>query len=59
MSDELAGVKKDVADIKNNHLPSILGKIADVKGEVRNLRWFIMGSVMMLGVVLAILEVCG
>jgi len=64
--EELAEVKKDVAEIKaditgikKNHLPSILEKIAGVKGEVRNLRWFIMGSVMVLGIVLAIIEVFG
>jgi len=62
MNDELAEVIKDVAEIKaaitgikKNHLPSILEKIAGVKGEVRNLRWFIMVGLMLLG----LLEVFG
>lgn len=53
---ELGEVKKDIVDIKDNHLVSI-------KGEIRNLRWFIMASLtvlgLVLGVVLVIIQVYG
>jgi len=56
---EIKDIKAEITDIKVNHLTSILDKIAGVKSQVKNLRWFIMASMLVLGVVLAIIQVYG
>jgi len=56
---EIKGIKADIRDIKDNHLTSILDKIAGVANQVKNLRWFIMASMLVLGVVLAIIQTLG
>ena len=52
-------LKDSVEDIKENHLASIWLAIQFVMRDVGNLRWFIIGSVAVLGIVLALLEVFG
>ena len=56
---EIKGIKAEITDIKDNHLTSIKEKIAAVASQVKNLRWFIMASMLVLGVVLSILHVFG
>lgn len=56
---EIKGIKAEIKDIKDNHLTSILDKIAGVASQVKNLRWFIMASMLVLGVVLAIIQTLG
>lgn len=52
-------IKDDIEDIKDNHLASIWVAIGFLDRNVGQLRWWILGSVALLGVVLAILEVRG
>lgn len=60
---DLKGVKKEIKDIKENHLPSILKEIASLrdtfKDAVRNMRWFITLALLIFAVVLTILQVYG
>ena len=56
---ETREVHTAVDDIKDNHLKSIWAYMGFLEKSVGNLRWYIIGSVALLGVVLAILEVKG
>ena len=55
--DEFKELKDEVDDIRDNHLQSIYTSIQFIWKDIGNLRWWIMGSVAILGVVLAILQV--
>ena len=57
--DEFKELKDEVDDIRDNHLQSIYTSIQFIWKDIGNLRWWIMGSVAILGVVLAILQVFG
>jgi len=57
--EEFKEVKKDVKDIKDNHLPSILKSIDALKDKVKDLKWFFLGGMAVLGIVLGILQVFG
>ena len=57
--DEFKELKDEVDDIRDNHLQSIYTSIQFIWRDIGNLRWWIMGSVAILGVVLAILQVFG
>lgn len=46
-----------IKDIKENHLASIIKQIESVARDVRNLRWFFLGGIGLLGVVLTMLQV--
>ena len=48
-----------IDDIKDNHLNSIWAYIGFLDRSIGNLRWWIMGSVAVLGIVLAIIQVFG
>ena len=52
-------LEKKVDDIMDNHLNSIWTAIQFVMKDISNLRWWVLASVTILGVVLAILEVMG
>ena len=56
---EMNWVRDELDDIKNNHLASIGGWILYLDKAVNNLRWFVLASATVLGIVLAILEVMG
>ena len=49
-------VNEDIKDIKDNHLVAILKeiKLRATKEEVKNLRWFVMGTGAALAIVVAI-----
>jgi len=57
--DEFKELKDEVDDIRDNHLQSIYTSIQFIWKDIGNLRWWIMGSVAVLGIVLAILQVFG
>jgi len=57
--EDLQEVKEDIKDIKDNHLSSIWAAINFLDKSVGSLRWWILGSVSILGIVLAILQVLG
>ena len=56
---DIAELKADVHEIKDNHLNCIENIVLNLKEQIANLRWFILASLAVMGVVLAILEVCG
>ena len=60
---ELDEVKADIKDIKDNHLVSLLNKLVvledKIDDKVSDLRWFIMASLVVLGLVLGMLQVYG
>ena len=58
-NDEFKELKEEVDDIRDNHLQSIYTSIQFIWKDIGNLRWWIMGSVAVLGIVLAILQVFG
>ena len=51
------GIDDRLEDIEDNHLDSIWAAMNFLEKRVSDLRWWILGSVSLLGVVLAILEV--
>lgn len=56
LKEEIEEVKSELKNIEENHLTSIWCAIEFLRSEVRNLRWFILGSVAVLAIVLAILD---
>ena len=56
---EFDQLRKDIEDIKTNHLECIWSAITQLADSVRNLRWFIMGSMGMLALVIALVELLG
>jgi len=57
--EEFKEVKDDVRDIKDNHLASITKQLDALTGRVKDLRWFFLGGMAVLGVVLGMLQVFG
>lgn len=57
--EEFKEVKDDVKDIKDNHLPSILKSIDALKDKVKDLKWFFVAGMAVLGIVLGMLQVSG
>lgn len=60
---EITDIKKDIKDIKDNHLVGIVKKITALEDKlddkISDLRWFIMASLVVLGLVLGMLQVYG
>ena len=61
----IENIEKTVEDIKDNHLQDIWTAVEGIWGsmefcfrDISNLRWWVLGSITLLGIVLAILEVC-
>ena len=54
--EDLAEVKKDIEDIKDNHLTTIWTAIEFLRREVGNLRWYILGSVGLLAIVITLVQ---
>jgi hypothetical protein len=56
---EFRELKDDVTDIRDNHLVTITEKLSALTEKVRDLKWFFLGGMAVLGLILGILQVFG
>lgn len=52
-------LRDDIEDIRDNHLASIFSAVMNLADQVKNLRWFFLGGIALLGVIMAMLQVFG
>jgi len=52
-------LKSEIKDIKDNHLDSIYASIQFILKDISNLRWFIMGGIAVLAIVITLIQCFG
>ena len=52
-------LKSEIKDIKDNHLDSIYASIQFILKDIANLRWFIMGGIAVLAIVITLIQCFG
>jgi len=52
-------LKSEIKDIKDNHLDSIYASIQFILKDISNLRWFILGGIAILALVVTLLQCFG